>query len=210
MAAKTPAQPLIGIIMGSRSDWPTLQAAAAILDELKIPYEACVVSAHRTPERLYQYAKSAKARGLKAVIAGAGGAAHLPGMTASMNVNPMKDPMVSLPLAALNFVRSPQPNLVARGFATAAVLMVLVLVLFTIARILGGRPAGRLSKRGAKRTMARSRDDLQRFDVGSAPGLAVRGVDRVRQLVPLWALAGSGDRPVGVFVGPTHPVLERL
>ena len=89
MAAKTSAQPLIGIIMGSRSDWPTLQAAAAILDELKIPYEACVVSAHRTPERLYQYAKSAKARGLKAVIAGAGGAAHLPGMTASMTSLPV-------------------------------------------------------------------------------------------------------------------------
>lgn len=101
------------------------------------------------------------------------------GMTASMNVNPMKDPMVSLPLAALNFVRSPQPNLVARGFATAAVLMVLVLVLFTIARILGGRPAGRLSKRGAKRTMARSRDDLQRFEQyrGGSALAAVSGME---------------------------------
>ena len=85
------------------------------------------------------------------------------GMTASMNVNPMKDPMVSLPLAALNFVRSPQPNLVARGFATAAVLMLLVLVLFTVARILGGRPAGHLSRRGTRRMLARSSHDAERF-----------------------------------------------
>jgi len=75
--------------MGSRSDWPTLRVASLILDELKIPYEARVVSAHRTPDRLYQYAKSAEGRGLKAIIAGAGGAAHLPGMTASMTVLPV-------------------------------------------------------------------------------------------------------------------------
>jgi 5-(carboxyamino)imidazole ribonucleotide mutase len=75
--------------MGSRSDWPTLQAAATILDELRIPYESRVVSAHRTPDRLYAYAKSARERGLKAIIAGAGGAAHLPGMTASMTVLPV-------------------------------------------------------------------------------------------------------------------------
>ena len=81
--------PIIGIIMGSRSDWPTLQQAATILDELTIPYESRVVSAHRTPERLYQYAKSAQSRGLKAIIAGAGGAAHLPGMTASMTALPV-------------------------------------------------------------------------------------------------------------------------
>jgi 5-(carboxyamino)imidazole ribonucleotide mutase len=81
--------PLIGIIMGSKSDWPTLKHAADLLDELAVPYEARIVSAHRTPERLYEYAKSAKARGLKAIIAGAGGAAHLPGMTASMTVLPV-------------------------------------------------------------------------------------------------------------------------
>ena len=88
MPAKTSA-PLIGIIMGSKSDWPTLKHAAEMLDELGIRYEARVVSAHRTPDRLYQYAKTAKARGLKAIIAGAGGAAHLPGMTASMTVLPV-------------------------------------------------------------------------------------------------------------------------
>jgi 5-(carboxyamino)imidazole ribonucleotide mutase len=75
--------------MGSKSDWPTLKAAADILDELKITFETRVVSAHRTPDRLYSYAKSAADRGLKAIIAGAGGAAHLPGMTASMTVLPV-------------------------------------------------------------------------------------------------------------------------
>jgi len=79
----------IGIIMGSLSDWPTMKRAADILDELAIPYEAKVVSAHRTPKRLYDYAESAKARGLKVIIAGAGGAAHLPGMTASMTTLPV-------------------------------------------------------------------------------------------------------------------------
>jgi 5-(carboxyamino)imidazole ribonucleotide mutase len=86
---KAAPRAVIGIIMGSRSDWPTLQTAAAILDELGIAYEARVVSAHRTPDRLYDYAKAAKSRGLKAIIAGAGGAAHLPGMTASMTVLPV-------------------------------------------------------------------------------------------------------------------------
>src|SRR5690349_15012693 len=80
---------LIGIIMGSQSDWPTLKAAAEILDKLSIAYESRIVSAHRTPDRLYSYAKSAAERGLKAIIAGAGGAAHLPGMTASMTSLPV-------------------------------------------------------------------------------------------------------------------------
>src|SRR6478672_11592728 len=82
-------KPAIGIIMGSRSDWPTLKQAAAVLDKLKVPYETRVVSAHRTPKRLYSYAASAQKRGLKVIIAGAGGAAHLPGMTASMTVLPV-------------------------------------------------------------------------------------------------------------------------
>jgi 5-(carboxyamino)imidazole ribonucleotide mutase len=81
--------PLVGIIMGSQSDWPTLLHAARVLDELAVPYEVRVVSAHRTPDRLYDYAKTAKARGLKVVIAGAGGAAHLPGMTAAMTPLPV-------------------------------------------------------------------------------------------------------------------------
>lgn len=81
--------PLIGIIMGSRSDWETMSHAAATLDALGVAYEAKVVSAHRTPHRLYEYATSAAGRGLKVIIAGAGGAAHLPGMAASMTRLPV-------------------------------------------------------------------------------------------------------------------------
>jgi 5-(carboxyamino)imidazole ribonucleotide mutase len=81
--------PLIGIIMGSQSDWETMRHAADMLDALEVPYEARIVSAHRTPDRLYDYAKEAAARGLKVIIAGAGGAAHLPGMTASMTRLPV-------------------------------------------------------------------------------------------------------------------------
>jgi 5-(carboxyamino)imidazole ribonucleotide mutase len=81
--------PLVGIIMGSSSDWETMRHAADTLEQLGVPHEAKVVSAHRTPARLYDYAHSAKARGLKIVIAGAGGAAHLPGMTASMTPLPV-------------------------------------------------------------------------------------------------------------------------
>ena len=82
-------EPLVGIIMGSRSDWETMRHAAETLDALGVPYEQRVVSAHRTPDRLYAYAKSAAGRGLKIIIAGAGGAAHLPGMTASMTRLPV-------------------------------------------------------------------------------------------------------------------------
>ena len=85
----TDEKPGVGIIMGSKSDWPTLKAAAAVLDALRVPYETRVVSAHRTPKRLYDYATSARERGLKVIIAGAGGAAHLPGMTASMTELPV-------------------------------------------------------------------------------------------------------------------------
>jgi 5-(carboxyamino)imidazole ribonucleotide mutase len=80
---------VVGIIMGSQSDWPILRRAAEILDELQVAYETRIVSAHRTPERLYEYAKTAKQRGLKVIIAGAGGAAHLPGMTASLTPIPV-------------------------------------------------------------------------------------------------------------------------
>jgi 5-(carboxyamino)imidazole ribonucleotide mutase len=83
------ADPLIGIIMGSTSDWDTMRHAAETLESLGVPHETRVVSAHRTPKRLYDYAQSAKSRGLKAVIAGAGGAAHLPGMAASMTELPV-------------------------------------------------------------------------------------------------------------------------
>ncbi len=81
--------PLVGLIMGSKSDWDTLTLAAETLKALGVPFEAKVVSAHRTPQRLYDYATSAKSRGLKVIIAAAGGAAHLPGMAASMTPLPV-------------------------------------------------------------------------------------------------------------------------
>jgi 5-(carboxyamino)imidazole ribonucleotide mutase len=82
-------KPLVGIIMGSSSDWETMQPAADMLEKLSVPYEVRVVSAHRTPDLLFEYASSARARGLEAIIAGAGGAAHLPGMTASKTIVPV-------------------------------------------------------------------------------------------------------------------------
>ena len=84
----------VGLIMGSQSDWPTMREAAAILDELGIGYEARIVSAHRTPDRLWDYGKTAAARGLKVIIAGAGGAAHLPGMMASKT----RVPVIGVPI----------------------------------------------------------------------------------------------------------------
>ncbi|WP_338502384.1 5-(carboxyamino)imidazole ribonucleotide mutase [Sphingomonas kaistensis] len=97
----------VGIIMGSQSDWETMQHASSILEELGVAHEAKVVSAHRTPQRLYDYATSAKARGLKLIIAGAGGAAHLPGMAASMTPLPVLGvPVESKALSGLDSLLS--------------------------------------------------------------------------------------------------------
>jgi len=82
-------KPVVGIVMGSNSDWPTMQAAARVLKDFGVPYEARVVSAHRTPDLMFDYAERARARGLKAIIAGAGGAAHLPGMLAAKTTIPV-------------------------------------------------------------------------------------------------------------------------
>ena len=84
----------VGIIMGSQSDWPTMKEAALILDELAVPYESRIVSAHRTPDRLWSYGREAAGRGLKVIIAGAGGAAHLPGMMASKT----RVPVIGVPV----------------------------------------------------------------------------------------------------------------
>lgn len=83
------ASPQVGLVMGSKSDWPIMQQAAAILDEMGVPYEARIVSAHRTPKWMVEYAEQAADRGLKVIIAGAGGAAHLPGMLASLTPVPI-------------------------------------------------------------------------------------------------------------------------
>jgi len=96
----TDKNPLIGVIMGSTSDWSTMEHAASTLDALEVPYEVRVVSAHRTPDLLFEYAASAEARGLQVIIAGAGGAAHLPGMTASKTMLPVLG--VPVPSQALN------------------------------------------------------------------------------------------------------------
>ena len=88
------ADPLVGIIMGSQSDWPTMAEAGRVLDELGVPHEARIVSAHRTPDRLWSYGREAAGRGLKVIIAGAGGAAHLPGMMASKT----RLPVIGVPI----------------------------------------------------------------------------------------------------------------
>ena len=89
MSATKPDSAKVGLIMGSQSDWPTMKRAADALTRLEVPFETKIVSAHRTPDRLYAYAKSAKDRGLKVIIAGAGGAAHLPGMVAALTTLPV-------------------------------------------------------------------------------------------------------------------------
>lgn len=111
-------EPVVGIIMGSQSDWPTMKEAAEILDELGVPYEARIVSAHRTPDRLWDYGKTAVDRGLQVIIAGAGGAAHLPGMMASKT----RVPVVGVPVQtrALSGVDSLYSILqMPRGFPVA-------------------------------------------------------------------------------------------
>lgn len=101
------SQPAIGIIMGSQSDWPTMRRAAEALDELVVAYETRIISAHRTPDRLYTYARDAESRGLKVIVAGAGGAAHLPGMTASMTCLPvLAVPVKSSTLSGLDSLLS--------------------------------------------------------------------------------------------------------
>lgn len=107
MTESDTASPLIGVVMGSRSDWPTMQAATTILHALGVPHEVRVVSAHRTPDRLFAYAETAAGRGLRAIIAGAGGAAHLPGMLASKTRLPVLGvPVQSRALSGLDSLLS--------------------------------------------------------------------------------------------------------
>lgn len=101
------AAPLVGIIMGSDSDWETLKHAADLLAVHDVPHETLVVSAHRTPERMFEYAKNAESRGLRAIIAGAGGAAHLPGMVASLTALPVLGvPVLSKALSGVDSLLS--------------------------------------------------------------------------------------------------------
>jgi len=144
MTGTSDSRPLVGIVMGSDSDWPVLQAAAKIFEELGVPYEARVVSAHRTPDLLFDYAMAARARGLRAIIAGAGGAAHLPDMLAAKTTVPVLGvPVPSKHLqgldSLLSIVQMPRGVPVATfaigeaGAANAA--------LFAVALLASGEPA---------------------------------------------------------------------
>jgi 5-(carboxyamino)imidazole ribonucleotide mutase len=129
---------LVGIIMGSQSDWPTMQDAAGILDELGVAYETKIVSAHRTPDRLWDYGKTAVVRGLKVIIAGAGGAAHLPGMMASKTRLPVIGvPVQTKALAGVDSLYSilqmpkgyPVATMAIGGAANAGLMAVAILAL---------------------------------------------------------------------------------
>ncbi len=124
----TQSKPSVAVIMGSNSDWPTMSACTEILEELGVSFEAKIVSAHRTPDRLFEFAKSAKAKGFQVVVAGAGGAAHLPGMVASLT---------SLPVLGV-----PVESKALKGMDS----------LLSIAQMPGGVPVGTLAigKSGAK------------------------------------------------------------
>lgn len=107
LPAENPPAPRVGIIMGSASDWPTLRAAARVLADAGVAFEKRIVSAHRTPQLLYEYAASAESRGLRCLIAGAGGAAHLPGMAAALTILPVLGvPVKSRALAGLDSLLS--------------------------------------------------------------------------------------------------------
>jgi 5-(carboxyamino)imidazole ribonucleotide mutase len=93
-------QPKVGIIMGSKSDWQVMKEAASFLEEMQLPYEVQIVSAHRTPERMFDYARQARGRGIRVIIAGAGGAAHLPGMVASLTTLPV----IGVPIKSRNSI----------------------------------------------------------------------------------------------------------
>lgn len=143
------ASPKIAIIMGSTSDWPTMEHAANLLDDLKVPYETKVISAHRTPDRLIAFSKSAEKRGIHVIIAGAGGAAHLPGMCASMTQLPVLG--VPVQSAALSGMDS----------------------LLSIAQMPGGVPVGTLAigKAGAKNAGLMAASILALSDRGLAKRL---------------------------------------
>jgi 5-(carboxyamino)imidazole ribonucleotide mutase len=153
--------PPVAIIMGSRSDWPTLQAAAEMLEALGVPYAAKVVSAHRTPQRLYAFATTAKSSGFKVIIAGAGGAAHLPGMTAAMTDLPVLGvPVESRALSGLDS-------------------------LLSIVQMPGGVPVGTLAigKAGAKNAGLLAAQILALSDPGLAGRLAAWRADQTAQVL---------------------------
>jgi 5-(carboxyamino)imidazole ribonucleotide mutase len=145
--------PLVGIIMGSQSDWPTLQHAAAMLARLEVPHETRIVSAHRTPDRLAAYSKTARGRGLRVIIAGAGGAAHLPGMCAAWTPLPVLGvPVESSTLKGLDSLLSIVQMPAGIPVATFAIGRTgAVNAALTAAAILAGTDAGLASRLDAYR-----------------------------------------------------------
>jgi 5-(carboxyamino)imidazole ribonucleotide mutase len=153
--------PMVGIVMGSDSDWPTMQPAAAALDEFGVPWEAHVVSAHRTPRRMLEYAESAAGRGLRVVIAGAGGAAHLPGMVAA-----------ATPLPVIGVPR-PLDRLDGLDSLLSIVQMPAGVPVATVS-IGGGRNAGLLAVRILAAGDERLRSEVARFQAALAEQVLAR------------------------------------
>jgi 5-(carboxyamino)imidazole ribonucleotide mutase len=166
--------PLVGIVMGSDSDWPTMQPAAAALDEFGVPWEAHVVSAHRTPRRMLEYAENAADRGLRVVIAGAGGAAHLPGMVAA-----------ATPLPVIGVPR-PLDRLDGLDSLLSIVQMPAGVPVATVS-IGGGRNAGLLAVRILGAGDERLRAEVARFQADLAESVLARDA----------ALQQTLDRPQG-------------
>ncbi|MDT0309386.1 5-(carboxyamino)imidazole ribonucleotide mutase [Streptomyces sp. DSM 44917] len=169
--------PLVGIVMGSDSDWPVMRAAAEALDEFAVPYEADVVSAHRMPHEMVAYGEQAAARGLKAVIAGAGGAAHLPGMLASLTALPVIG--VPVPLAQLNGMDS----------------------LLSIVQMPAGVPVATVSIGGARnagllavRILAAHDPELRERMVAFQDALRLQATEKGRRLREALAPAPAGGR----------------
>jgi 5-(carboxyamino)imidazole ribonucleotide mutase len=153
--------PLVGIVMGSDSDWPTMQPAATALDEFAVPWEAHVVSAHRTPRRMLEYAESAAGRGLRVIVAGAGGAAHLPGMVAA-----------ATPLPVIGVPR-PLDRLDGLDSLLSIVQMPAGVPVATVG-IGGGRNAGLLAVRILAAGDPELRAAVERFQTGLAESVAAR------------------------------------
>ncbi len=153
--------PVVGIVMGSDSDWPTMAPAAEVLDEFEIPYEAHVVSAHRTPRRMLSYAENAAARGLRVIIAGAGGAAHLPGMVAS--ATPL--PVIGVPV--------PLKHLDGLDSLLSIVQMPAGVPVATVS-IGGGRNAGLLAVRILAAADPQLRAAVERFQADLAQSVVAR------------------------------------
>ncbi len=163
------SDPIVGIVMGSDSDWPTMAPAAGALDEFDVPYEAHVVSAHRTPRRMLDYAETAADRGLRGVIAGAGGAAHLPGMVAA--ATPL--PVIGVPRAL--------GRLDGLDSLLSIVQMPAGVPVATVA-IDGGRNAGLLAVRILAAGDERLREAVRRFQAELAESVAARDVTLQGQL----------------------------